>query len=284
MWANYGEDILALTYETPYDHYSNGVWVTNENLFEFGSTTVYGIAEFLELSHSKRIIIDNSKAEANGFWQTSQFDVDFYGDDFYHIDAGSGGNEITYETKIIESGYYDVFGWWTAHSENASDTEFLISANGEEWITEKSQKNNGGQWNLLSAIQLNDSSSISIKISDDANGTVVADAIRIIYRGQVSDVYDNSIVHSFELYQNYPNPFNPTTTIRFKLNKSEQVKVRIFNSLGELVDTIVDNYLGIGMHEVIFNSNNYNSIASGIYYYQISTESFSQTKGMILLK
>ena len=285
MWANHGEEILALTYETPYDHYSNGEWVTNENLFEFGSTTVFGIAEFLELSHSKRIIIDNSDASTFGFWQAAQSDVNFYSDDFYYIESGTGNNKIAYETETIESGIYDVYAWWTSHADNASNTKFLIAANGDEWVSEKSQKTSGGQWNLLSTIQLNDSSNITVTINDDANGTVIADAIRIIYRGEATAVNENNnLVKSFELYQNYPNPFNPSTTIRFKLNKSENVKVNIYNSLGELVDTIVDNYLGIGLHEVIFNSNSYNSISSGIYYYQIITESFSLTKGMVLLK
>lgn len=293
MWATQNDKILALTYETPYDHYSNGEWVTNENLFEFGSTTVYGIAEFLELSHSKRIIIDNSSASSSGFWRTFDTDVNpssgdaynFYSDDFYYIEAGTGDSKIAYETETIESGIYDVYAWWTSHADNASNTKFLIAANGDEWVSEKSQKTSGGQWNLLSTIQLNDSSNITVTINDDANGTVIADAIRIIYRGEATAVNENNnLVKSFELYQNYPNPFNPSTTIRFKLNKSENVKVNIYNSLGELVDTIVDNYLGIGLHEVIFNSNSYNSISSGIYYYQIITESFSHTKGMVLLK
>ncbi len=293
MWATQNDKILALTYETPYDHYSNGEWVTNENLFEFGSTTVYGIAEFLELSHSKRIIIDNSNASSSGFWQTFDTDVNpssgdaynFYSDDFYYIEAGTGDNKIAYETETIESGIYDVYAWWTSQTDNASNTKFLIAANGDEWISEKSQKTSGGQWNLLSTIQLNDSSNITVTINDDANGTVIADAMRIIYRGEATAVNgNNNLVNSFELYQNYPNPFNPSTTIRFKLNKSENVKVNIYNSLGELVDTIVDNYLGIGLHEVVFNSNSYNSISSGIYYYQISSESFSLTKGMVLLK
>jgi len=284
MWANYGEDILALTYETPYDHYSNGVWVTNENLFEFGSTTVYGIAEFLELSHDKRIILDNQDATSILPWVFTQSGVNFYGNVFYYTSAGTGDNSITYESAIIESGIYDVYSWWTANSMNANNTKFLISADGKEWISEKSQQTSGGQWNLLSSIQLNDSSNINVTISNDANGFVVADAIRIIYRGPTTNVNKNTIVNSFELYQNYPNPFNPATTIRFKLNKSGQIKVRIFNSLGELVDTIVDNYLGTGMHEIIFNSNSFSSLSSGIYYYQLSTESFSQTKGMVLLK
>ncbi len=284
MWANYNENILALTYETPYDHYSNGEWVTNENLFEFGSTTVYGIAEFLELSHPKRIIIDNQNATTNTNWDSTQFSVNFYGNNFYYANTGLGEKEIIYETEKVERGIYDVYSWWIANNENSTNTKFNITTNESKWISEQSQLVNGGQWNLLSTIQLNDSSKISVAITNNANGTVIADAVRIIYRGAISNVKENLVVESFELFQNYPNPFNPSTTIRFKLNSSEDVKLRIFNSLGELVETIVDEHLGIGIHEVIFNSGNYSTLSSGIYYYQLSTKSFSKTKGMILLK
>jgi Secretion system C-terminal sorting domain/Cytosolic carboxypeptidase N-terminal domain len=283
MWANYGDQILALTYETPYDHYSNGVWVTNENLFEFGATTVYGIAEFLELSAPERLIIDNKNATTTSQWVISQSGVDFYGDDFYHINAGNGENIITYESEKTESGIYDVFAWWTANSGNSSSTKFILEANNEENIIEKSQQVNGGQWNYLSDISLYDSTTIKIYISDDADGTVVADAIRIIYRGPTTTVANPIIVETFELYQNYPNPFNPTTTIRFRLKQSENVKIIVFNSLGETVETIMERNLSEGTHEVIFNSSNKN-LSSGIYYYQLITDSYSQTKGMILLK
>ena len=284
MWNGYGEDILALTYETPYDHYSNGDWVTNDNLFEFGSTTVYGIAEFLELSNSKRIIIDNQNATSNVDWDSTQFSVNFYGNNFYFANSGFGEKEITYESEKVGNGAYDVYAWWIVNTGNSTNTKYSIRTNNAEWLSEQSQAVNGGRWNLLSSIELNDSSKISVTLNNNANGYVIADAIRIIYRGTVSDVKENLVVESFELYQNYPNPFNPSTTIRFKLNNSENVKLRIFNSLGELVKTVVDDYLGAGTHEVIFNSNNYSTLSSGIYYYQLSTESFSKTKGMILLK
>ncbi len=282
MWDNYGDKTLALTYETPYDHYSNGVWVTNENLFEFGATTVYGIAEFLQLSTKHRTIIDNKDA-TKGFWETAEFGLDFYGDDFNYISAGIGDNKLSFNSGNIGAGIYDVYGWWTAHSANASNTKFEVNTSRESLVIEKSQKVNGGQWNLLTQISVYDTTGIAVTLSDDANGTVIADAIRIIYRSPILSVENEFIANSFELYQNYPNPFNPSTTIRFKLNKSENVKLRIFNSLGELVETLVDNDLNMGTHEVIFNSTN-NNLSSGIYYYQLSTESYSQTKGMILLK
>ncbi|MBU0473763.1 MAG: T9SS type A sorting domain-containing protein [Bacteroidetes bacterium] len=283
MWSNYGDEILALTYETPYDQYSNGEWVTNENLFQFGATTVYGIAEFLELSSSQRIILDNNSAQASGFWNSTDSGKDFYGNDFYYINSGFGDNKITFQTEIIESGIYDVYAWWTSNSANATNAKFVIGSNGNENIIEKSQQTKGGQWNLLSNVELFDTSKIEITLTDEANGTVVADAIRVIYRGPVVGVKDNQIAETFELFQNYPNPFNPTTTIKFKLKNAENVKLNIFNSLGQLVETLVNDNLGKGNHEVIFSSNK-NNLSSGIYYYQLITDTYSQTKGMILLK
>ena len=284
MWSTHGDQILALTYETPYDRYSNGDWVTNDNLYEFGSTTVYGIAEFLELSSPKRILLDNKTATTSGLWESSEFGLNFYSDDFLFSTAGNGENSISFESPKIEKGIYDVYAWWTAIPENASDTKFQITATFDQRIIEKSQKVNGGMWNLLTQIQLSDSSKIITSINDNANGTVVADAIRIIYRGPVVSVKSQNMVNNFELYQNYPNPFNPSTTIRFRLSKNESVKLNIYNSIGELVETLVDRDLGIGIHEVIFDASSSKNLSSGVYYYQLKTDSYSETKGMVLLK
>jgi len=283
MWSNYGDEILALTYETPYDQYSNGEWVTNENLFQFGATTVYGIAEFLQLSSSERIILDNNSAQASGFWNSTDSGKDFYGNDFYYINSGSGQNTIKFKTENVNKGFYDIYAWWTANSQNATNTKFLIECDSQTELIEKSQQTNGGQWNLLTRVISTTYSDINVTLSDDANGIVVADAIRIVYRGPIVDVKDTEIVEGFELFQNYPNPFNPTTTIKFRLKSAENVKLNIFNSLGQLVETLVNDNLSKGNHEVIFSSNK-NNLSSGIYYYQLITDTYSQTKGMILLK
>jgi len=283
MWSNYGDEILALTYETPYDQYSNGEWVTNENLFQFGATTVYGIAEFLQLSSSERIILDNNSAQASGFWNSTDSGIDFYGNDFYYINSGSGQNTIKFKTENVNKGFYDIYAWWTANSQNATNTKFLIECDSQTELIEKSQQTNGGQWNLLTRVISTTYSDINVTLSDDANGIVVADAIRIVYRGPIVDVKDTEIVEGFELFQNYPNPFNPTTTIKFRLKNAENVKLNIFNSLGQLVETLVNDNLSKGNHEVIFSSNK-NNLSSGIYYYQLITDTYSQTKGMILLK
>ncbi len=85
----------------------------------------------------------------------------------------------------------------------------------------------------------------------------------------------------FEVAQNYPNPFNPTTTISFMLPAQENVKVIIYNSLGEVVKTLVDDNLAAGVYKYNFDAS---SLGSGIYFYKIVAGENIQTRKMMLLK
>jgi len=88
------------------------------------------------------------------------------------------------------------------------------------------------------------------------------------------------------LSQNYPNPFNPTTTIKFNLKKSMQIKLIVYNMLGQQVKTLVDQKMLAGSHIATWNGqdDSGNMLASGIYYYSLETESFKTTKKMALIK
>ena len=84
-----------------------------------------------------------------------------------------------------------------------------------------------------------------------------------------------------ELYQNYPNPFNPETTIKFNLPESGFVNLIVFNSIGQQIDELINGVLTGGKHSVTFKSNN---LSSGIYFYQLKTQSSTITKKMVLLQ
>ncbi|MBP1683410.1 MAG: bpr, partial [Ignavibacteriaceae bacterium] len=86
---------------------------------------------------------------------------------------------------------------------------------------------------------------------------------------------------NFTLYQNYPNPFNPTTTIKFALPVTSRVKINIYNSLGQLVETLADKEMESGYHQVSFDASR---LASGVYLYQLQTGEFVSVKKMLLLK
>jgi hypothetical protein len=86
---------------------------------------------------------------------------------------------------------------------------------------------------------------------------------------------------SFILNQNYPNPFNPTTTIQFNLNKAGNVRIDIYNSLGERIDVLTDGFYRKGSHMVNWNAG---KLPSGNYFYRMRSSSFSETKRMVVLK
>lgn len=109
---------------------------------------------------------------------------------------------------------------------------------------------------------------------------------------EYSDVVEVEVVpDQFELFQNYPNPFNPGTTIRFSLPKETQLKIAIYNMLGELVDILVDGTFEAGYHKVTFSAKggstsggNASPLPSGAYIYRIESPDFVQVKKMILIK
>jgi hypothetical protein len=86
---------------------------------------------------------------------------------------------------------------------------------------------------------------------------------------------------NFKLRQNYPNPFNPSTTISFSLPVSNNVSLKVFNTLGEEIVNLVESFLEPGVHTYIFNADR---LTSGIYVYQLSTNDATQTRKMLYLK
>lgn len=283
LWDTYGDAVMALTYETPYDQYSSGEWVTNENLYELGYRTVYAIGEYLELSHPKHMIVDNNSATVEGSWESSQFGLEFYGDDFIYNSNGNGS--VTFDSgELEEGGLYDVFVWWAESNQNSFQTEFEITSDFSSKSIEKTQRTNGGQWNFIGDIEVQPGSNLQVKIHANSSGLSVADAVRFVYRSPITMVENEILPSGFRLYPNYPNPFNPSTTIRFDINESEHVILSVYNSLGEQVDLLVNKQLNAGTHEVVFNSTNYRNLSSGVYYYRLQIESYSETRGMMLVK
>ncbi len=103
---------------------------------------------------------------------------------------------------------------------------------------------------------------------------------------EVREVNTPSIPTVFSLSQNYPNPFNPKTLIRFTLPKDSWVKMEVYNILGQKVRTLVDEKLTAGVKEVEWDSKDVNGfeVASGIYFYRIKADDFSDIKKMVMLK
>ena len=97
----------------------------------------------------------------------------------------------------------------------------------------------------------------------------------------VVNVEVNTRPAEYSLRQNYPNPFNPSTIVEYSIPENGNVKVEIFNALGEEVTTLVNDYKQAGDYKVKFNAS---ALSSGIYYYRIESGNFVKTRKMILLR
>jgi hypothetical protein len=94
-------------------------------------------------------------------------------------------------------------------------------------------------------------------------------------QGELSEVF------TYSLSENYPNPFNPSTIIRYSVADAANVRLVIFDILGKEIKVLVNEKKEPGNYEVYFDAGN---LASGIYFYTMTTKAFTSTRKMMLVK
>ncbi len=106
--------------------------------------------------------------------------------------------------------------------------------------------------------------------------------VRILQHDRTTSVaHKHRPQQQFRLAQNYPNPFNPGTTITFELPRAGRVTLKIFDSRGREVRTLLDEHRPSGVHRVVFTARD---LASGVYFYKITAGNFSRTEKMLLMR
>jgi len=126
----------------------------------------------------------------------------------------------------------------------------------------------------------------AVSFTDANNGTAVGHEGSIIRTTNggvtfVEEEEESTSPNVFSLYQNYPNPFNPTTTINYKISELGFVTLKVYDVLGNEIETLVNEEKSSGSYEVDFDAS---GLTSGIYFYKLQTGYFIDTKKMILLK
>ncbi|MBK8552910.1 MAG: T9SS type A sorting domain-containing protein [Ignavibacteria bacterium] len=114
----------------------------------------------------------------------------------------------------------------------------------------------------------------------------LSDYVQTVYDDNLQSVIavnniSTEIPSQFILNQNYPNPFNPSTVIRYSLTANGFINLKVFDYLGREITTLVNEKQNAGTYEVDFNAS---GLSSGIYFYTMSADGFTETKRMILLK
>jgi len=123
---------------------------------------------------------------------------------------------------------------------------------------------------------------ILVGVTDDDSSSVQVGGVWYNETPAGLEISDEApIATRFELGQNYPNPFNPTTHIRFNIPETANTKLTVFNVMGEEVATLVNSVMQAGGHTVSWNAS---SMPTGVYFYQLESANFSQTKKLLLVK
>ena len=188
------------------------------------------------------------------------------------IDGGQSWNALTSPWVVLKDVYF-----------NNENTGYLVGNNESIYKT----TNAGLNW----VTQLNPGVT-KITFTDINTGWAIGYSGKIYKTTNGGTVFVNNncteIPEKYSLSQNYPNPFNPTTNIKFSIIKTEQVKLIVYDVQGREVQTLVNQRLQPGTYEVTFNiesaTEHRRTFGSGVYFYKLITDGFSETKRMLLIK
>lgn len=240
-----------------------------------------------------------------GAWDTG----DHWGLMYINSAVGNGMNDSpssTYEnnksdtltllTPFVFSDYNSSYlQFWNGSFLKSGDIGTAeLSSNGIDWTTVYSITG----MNLVKTTTLDvtdyQESGVYIRFIIETNDSEVSsgwfiDDIYVLADTLVDLSVDDQLVHlptDYNLYQNYPNPFNPVTKIIYDLPSQSKIRLEVFDLLGRNVTTLVEGTKSSGKYSIIWNGKDQfdKPVSAGVYFYQLQTENYVQTRKMLLLK
>ena len=200
----------------------------------------------------------------------TQFDTHYVGIKILSEPTNSGQIFDWYDGYEVDSSYYN---WMTA---GTFDTDTLITGTdgGVGIMAGESLNLNSGASRIFYYAIAAGTSSSDMLVNMDA-------AIQEYNTITSVEADHNNIPDGFVLEQNYPNPFNPSTTIKFGMPEGSVVTLKVFNSIGEKVGDLINQYLSAGTYTYHFNAS---KLPSGIYFYTLQADRQIISKKMTLIK
>ncbi|MCL4540015.1 MAG: Ig-like domain-containing protein [Bacteroidetes bacterium] len=195
------------------------------------------------------------------------------------VETNSTGFDISSATSV---------GMWVFGDDSGNELDFIFGSSPEKIVPIDTIDWYGykyvGMWRSTSDASTALFRGFAVKRLQSAlldSSTIFVDDIQI--NGKVTGVRGASddVPTSFRLFQNFPNPFNPTTSIRYQLPKSCHVLLKIYDTIGRNMSTLVNDNQSAGTYSVSFNASRF---PSGLYFYRLDAGSFTATKKMMLVK
>ncbi len=269
--------------------------ITIENLLDIDYDTLNLCLNITYNPDETEVVLDDSGP--NTFWKLSgtwQKDTNYTAieNTFWFAKQSDKTARVQWgPSSIFESGYYDVFARIPKINIPLTDECLYIIKDRDGIDTINiSQDIGSNNWLKLGNFRYVSGDIFSIILSSvtgaDTNKYLVADAIMIKRALETTYIIVSDKPGNFHVYQNYPNPFNPITTISYSLSKESFVSLKIYNCLGELVNTLESEVKNSGLHSVRWNGSDFTgrTVTSGIYIARIEAEGKSKSIKLILMK
>ncbi|MBK7631131.1 MAG: family 10 glycosylhydrolase [Ignavibacteriales bacterium] len=203
---------------------------------------------------------------------------------------------VEYNVDVPFGAYFDVYGYLVPNTPWTQNARYVIysETDSSEVIVNQSNLNKKG-WQRIGTVYLSEGNNKVLKIDNtylESGKYLVADAVMIMINRKLSpevvvtnveEEKENNVSQptEFRLEQNYPNPFNPSTSINYSISSRQFVTLKVYDILGKEVAILVNEEKPAGNYVVEFNATNF---TSGVYFYQLKSGSFIQTKKMVLLR
>jgi len=271
-----GGSTWALQYTSDSTCFLNDVLFVNYNTGFAAGSTIEGFAKILKTTNGG----NNWSLIYGGAGTSGTYNIHFTGPD-NGFASGSSGKVIS-TTNAGINWYEQFLGTTNALSGLTFTTPsngYSISLSGHIFKT----TNAGINWSLQ---QLFEPSLSDIFFVNTSTGFIVGSSGKMYKTtngGSPTGIehISNKLPNKYSLYQNYPNPFNPNTIIKFDAAQNSLVVLKIFDISGREVKTLVNGFLKAGTYKIEFDAS---SLSSGIYYYRLISENYSETKKMIFIK
>ena len=262
----------------------NQVWVNIESIDANHGTTVSQSPEWTDVVQLKFRIL-----KQNGFprltWQVTNNNWGIYDSDNSTVwSLGSWSSETnvplpveltTFSADIVNNNVKLKWQTTTELNNLGFDIERAVDAKTLKW--EKiGFAQGGGTSNFVRSYNFTDSKPIFNKVFYRLKQIDLAGTVKLS-----KEVSIDFTPNSFNLYQNYPNPFNPSTSIKFSLPYQTNVTIKIYDITGREITTLLNEKKDAGNYTINFSGNN---LSSGVYFYSIICDNFTQVKKMLYLK
>ena len=239
---------------------------------------------------------DTIRVTATGTWKLAKSTaLGFHANMYYTNDTAYTSR--TYSAEVPADGWYGVYTWIEANNLYSTNARYVVYTGTDSvvcYIDQTLQKNKG--WYKLQDVYLTKGYSKILKLDNTgltSGRYIMADAMMMMINRKlspetiISSVKESSGVDKisepqrFILQDNYPNPFNPTTKISYTISHAAYVALKVYNVLGKEVATLWSGLQPANSYQYDFDAA---GLQSGVYFYRLQVENFSQTKKMIVLK